>query len=267
MKRLRRKYRFSDVDMLMASTAIVHHLSDNLRELSTVRPNWNEELVDTLKKRIDTGFDKYLGQDPAKELREATTALLSLIKPVLRDIQLLKIQVRVDFGEEADGILKNLGYMDPSWFDKKYRNQEALIGFLKSFEKGMDPELKKKITSRGIAPDLIRRLLDYANRIIEAEVLQENLKINSKKHTRESKKYFNELYLDIIGICKIASSYYKNDLLKKEKFTFSKIIRNLGNTLDNKSGASKIDDGFASAKSDNYRSVTAEDIETENPEQ
>ena len=39
---------------------------------------------------------------------------------------------------------------------------------------------------------------------------------------------FNVIYDEVIGICKKASVYYQYDIIKKEQFTFSKIISNLG---------------------------------------
>ena len=41
---------------------------------------------------------------------------------------------------------------------------------------------------------------------------------------------FNEIYNEIIGICKIASNFYQYDELKKDQFTFSKVVANMNAT-------------------------------------
>lgn len=61
-----------------------------------------------------------------------------------------------------------------------------------------------------------------------ANTLQEQMKSGTKVVTGEMIKRLNALYTQIIGICKIASDFYKNDPVKKEMFTFSKIVKHLG---------------------------------------
>ncbi|WP_025864779.1 hypothetical protein [Prolixibacter bellariivorans] len=57
-----------------------------------------------------------------------------------------------------------------------------------------------------------------------ANISQETLKATTKEVTEEAITVFNEIYKEVIGICKIASSFYKDDKLKKEQFTFSKVV-------------------------------------------
>ena len=46
----------------------------------------------------------------------------------------------------------------------------------------------------------------------------------------EALQEFNNIYVQVIGICKIASSYYQFDTLKKDQFTFTKVVNNMNAT-------------------------------------
>ena len=92
----------------------------------------------------------------------------------------------------------------------------------------MTDSLKTEITSQGMNPALIDKIINLADTFREANAVQENLKESTKEITQEITDTFNSIYDEIIGICKIASVYYQYEPLKKEQFTFSKAISNLG---------------------------------------
>jgi hypothetical protein len=77
---------------------------------------------------------------------------------------------------------------------------------------------------------LIDRIIGYANQLKEANVTQETLKEPSKEVSGEAVNIFNGIYDEIIGICKITSNYYQYDELKKDQFTFSKVVANMNAT-------------------------------------
>jgi hypothetical protein len=52
--------------------------------------------------------------------------------------------------------------------------------------------------------------------------------------SQEAVDTFNGIYTDVMGICKIASKLYKNDPLKKDQFTFSKVARKMGTSIQKK---------------------------------
>ncbi|MBN2518974.1 MAG: hypothetical protein JXB17_00590 [Bacteroidales bacterium] len=221
-----RNYKFKDVEMLMASKTLIKNLSQNLGELSLARSNWTQSFVDTLEAKIDDAIENYLGLDKKKELRDATALVTTIQAPALRDLSFLKKQIEVDFSKTAKSLLKKLGY------DKNHRNahkgdQEALIQLLYSFKKEMNDKLKTEMVSKGTNPELIDRIVSYADQLKTANVSQETLKETTKLVSEEALKLFSEIYDEIIGICKIASIFYQYDSIKKEQFTFSKAINNM----------------------------------------
>ncbi|MDP3916067.1 MAG: hypothetical protein Q8R96_20245 [Bacteroidota bacterium] len=57
-----------------------------------------------------------------------------------------------------------------------------------------------------------------------------NINIHSvnQEGLKEAVDTFNGIYTEVIGIGKIASKFYQNDRLKKDQFTFTKVVKKMG---------------------------------------
>ena len=222
-------YSYKDVDMLLASKTIVESFKSNLAELSLARSSWNEEYVNNLSTKIDYAIEKHLGLDKKKELRNATVNLSSIQTPAIRDLAFLKKQLQIDFaGEKVKyrEMLKDLG------FEKNLRkvqncDQKALIELLSTFSENMTVPLKKEIIEKGTNPELIDRIMNYADQIKQSSVSPETQREITKVISEKAKDTFNEIYNETASICKIASAFYQYDTLKKELFTFGKVLSNM----------------------------------------
>lgn len=222
-----RNYNYKDVDMLLASKTIAQALKEYINDLSMVRSTWTNEYAIGYTSKIDDVIDNVLGLDKKKELRQATARLSAIQAPALRNLSFLKTQIEVDYGDKAEEMLKVLG------FTKNLRNaqrgdQEALIQLLYSFKKNMTEEMQQSIVEKGTNPALITGIIDYANQLLEANVSQETLKETSKALSNEAINALNDIYDETIGICKIAASFYQYEPIKKEQFTFSKVVAQMG---------------------------------------
>lgn len=222
----KRVYGYKDVEMLTASKTITNSFTDNLNELSKIRSNWTPNYIMGLAVSIDSAADKYLGADSKKELRDATVKMSDIMTKALRDLSFLKIQIDVDFDGEAKEINRQLGY---KVYLKRARNrdQQAFIQLLYAFKKGMTDELKERIVDRGTDPQIIESIISYADKAKEFNVEQEGLKGTTKEISEEAIIAFNEIYKEIMGICKIASAYYQYEELKRDQFIFAKVIKNM----------------------------------------
>lgn len=219
-----RNYSYKDVVMLMAAKTILQSMLVYLGELSAARTNWTEAYVANLIRKIDTAIEAFLGLDKKQDLREATE-LLNLIRiPALRDLGFIKTQIEVDFATKAGEILKTLG------LTKNLHNisQEDLIEVLYSFKKGMTDEQKTTITEKGANPVLIDMIIGYADQLQQANLTQEGQKASGKEVSQEAVDTFNEIYNEVIGIGKIASKIYKDNPVRKDQFTFSKVVQKMG---------------------------------------
>ena len=221
-----RNYNFKDVDMLLAAKTIVETLKSNLADLSIARSTWTEDYATNLAAKIDEAIENYLGLDKKKELRDTTANLASIQSPAMRDLSFIKTQIEVDFGKDAKEIIKTLGF-DKNLRSVQNRDQEALIELLYSFKKGLNDNLKNQLIEKGTNPELINRIISYADQLKQTNVSQETLKETTKALSEEALNEFNAIYDEVIGICKIASTFYQFDTLKKDQFTFTKVVSNM----------------------------------------
>ncbi len=218
--------------MCLAAQTISGSFKLNISELSSVRTNWTPEYASDLETRIDGVIENHLGIDAKKELRDASGTLSALMGPAKRDISFFKTQLEADFKEEEEKlqeILKNLG-LTKSLRAAQKDDQEALIELLYAFKTNITDELKVDISSKGMNPVLIDRIIGYAASIKTANINQEGLKETTKEISEETTSAFNAIYDEVIGICKIASNFYQYEPLKKEQFTFSKVVANMSPT-------------------------------------
>jgi len=225
-----RSYHTPDVHMLVASKTIAENFKRLILELGSVRTDWTSQYAESLITRIEDALNTNLGIDSKKDLRSATTIVASLQLPAKRDISFFKIQIDEDFKKDPTKkieILKTLGFAEFLRGVQK-GDQESLIQFLYAFKTNMTAELKAEITAKGLNPELIDNITGYADTFTDADVAQESLKGTTKEITQEVIDVFNAIYDEIIGICKKASKYYQYEPLKKEQFTFAKVLSNLG---------------------------------------
>lgn len=227
-----RPYSCSDEKMLMTCRIIAESFNTNLSELSTLRTDWTEEFATALIARIDKALDEFLGKDAKIDLRKATTNLQNIQVTALRDLSFFKTQIDDDFKNEPSRrteILKSLGFKA---YLKLVQNkkQEPLIQLLYAFKTNMTEELRTEITSKGISPTLIDRIMADASTFQQSNLTQETLKGTSREVTNEMLDEYLGIYDVIIGICKKASNYYRYEPLKRDLFTFSKVLKNLGAT-------------------------------------
>ncbi|KOH44123.1 hypothetical protein [Sunxiuqinia dokdonensis] len=219
-----RNYSVKDEVMLMACKTIVKNMSINLSDLSLVRSNWTEDYVAGLDTKIDTAVNDFLGLDKQKHLRAATDQVEDILKPAIRNLGFLKTQIEVDMGKDAKEILRGLGYTKPL----NALDQEGVITLLYAFKKGMTDDLKAQMLAKGTNPVLIDETIGYAEALQQANLSQEVLKGSSRELSAEAATAFNDIYTEVIGICKIASRIYHDDPVKKSQFTFNKVVARMG---------------------------------------
>jgi len=227
---MKKSFNFRNSEMLLAAKTVSESFVENIDELSQFRTNWTRDYAEKLRQRIDYGIDNYIEMDPRKQLRDATAHLISIQVPALKDLSAIMVQIKVDFPDEADKILRELGFSTNYSKATKHNSQEELIQLLKGFQKGMTQKLRKKIESKGVNPALIDRLIGFADSLMVANTRQEFLKESSKKVSEEATIYMNEIYNEVIGICKIAKGVFDNDPILRNQFTFSKVVRNMNST-------------------------------------
>ncbi|HBL33264.1 MAG TPA: hypothetical protein DDZ96_05520 [Porphyromonadaceae bacterium] len=240
-----RIYQGKDVEMLTTCNIMIDNAIADLPFLSSKRSTWTIEFFTGIKTRISNAFQNYLGIDPKAEVHAATEVVEKLCNDALIDLSEVKTQIGEDYKSNRlrrDEILKALGYAT-FWKRASKKDQEAIAELLSHFATGLTEELKTEFTATGIATETLDRIVAAAKdeTVQQANVKQETLKGDSKDISAEVVTEFNGIYSQTISIGKIATSFHRGDPLMREKFSYSKILKNLNAAprKDEKEGENK----------------------------
>ncbi len=219
------------VNMAIACKVISTHFSENIESLSKARTTWDTAYSAALAARVDAVSATFLGVKTRDELFSATSTLSQLIGPAMEQLATIKTQLGVDFkNDEAKRniIFAKLGFSGRTKISDL--TQSELVALLLAFKRNLTPELVTDITAKGMPAALLQGVADLAEPLDKANTTQEKLKGTVKEASDNVINELNALYTEIIGICKIASNHFKKEPVKKEMFTFTKILRNIGET-------------------------------------
>ncbi|WP_243345479.1 hypothetical protein [Parabacteroides sp. FAFU027] len=236
-------YSCTDIEMVTASLIIAGHFEEHFTELSPLRGNWTPDYLKDLKKRINDTSTKYVSSDNLKGQRDATYSLQEIQSAAKNDVAFFKTQVEEDFRDNPSFCSETLKTLSIEKYirDVQRGSHEALSALLIGFNNGMTEALRQSVTAKGINGTLIDRIISYTDAFQTANVTQEIQKSTSKSNTQEATDALNGIYTEIISICKYASKHYKNDKLRKDRFTFGKVVAQLSGGSKPSSGTTPTD--------------------------
>lgn len=226
----KRLYRCKNVEMILAAQTIAESFKSNITELAEVRTDWTPEYANGFGTRIEQAMETFLGIDPKKGLRAATSALTELQTQAKRDVSFLKTQIEDDFKKDQakrEEMLKSLGFTQ-HFRAAQTGNQAALTSLLSAFKSNLTAEMRQEIVAKGTNSKLIDRIIEQATAFNQANVLQETQKSTIKGLTKEGSDAFNAIYDEVIGLCKKAAKYYQHEPIKRDQFSFSKVLAKQG---------------------------------------
>lgn len=205
---------------------IVQSAVDNKEAITAKRPKYADPFFPDLLQRIQTDKDKYSGLDIAKDLRNSTVYLKSIMTPAKEDLSELYGNLNTDYKNEKGklGEIKTtLGFN--KFFTKVSRgNQEATIGLLDQINLNLTADLETDIITHGSSTGLLTRIKGYRSPLNNAELSQEGKKGKRPELTAEVISEFNSVYSDVIDLCTDCQRIFKNDKAKKDLFVFSKVL-------------------------------------------
>lgn len=215
------------VNFVLASNVVARIFLENISELNAVKTTWTPQYAEEFEARANRIAGEYLGVNNRNQLFKITQVLNSSITTVKDDLITLRKHIEADFKRtpEYDIIMTDLGLKNNT---VKNLTQSELIALALNIKRTLTPELITKITSKGMPATLPQRIADNAATITDYNNQQEKLKNSTKEVTGAMLTELNALYEEIINICKLASDFYKKDPVKKSLFTFSKILKNQG---------------------------------------
>ncbi|MDP4184407.1 MAG: hypothetical protein Q8862_04485 [Bacteroidota bacterium] len=214
---------------LLAYKYIAKRFSENIYELSRVRNNWNAEYAKDLSNRIDQALLKYFDETTATRKITVSEDLGELPSAAIRDLSLLRAEIKVDFHDNSEAMVKlltTLGF-DDFYCGVRSGNRECLLKLLCRVKNNLTDELKTQIVEGGVKASLIEKILNYAEELTKGEACKDLLKYTQTPLSEEAQKELDILHMEIKEICKITSNYYMFDPMKKDQFSISKVLRGM----------------------------------------
>lgn len=236
-----RIYKGSDIHMLTACDVIADHALENLIALESVNPAWSEAYFKEIKERIVALLRDVFGIRSVKTLKEATAELVALQVELLDHLTMLRKQIVAAWRDDTvsqKNILDDLGYSAYWHKAKTNKSQTALIAMLEVFEKGCTPALLDKFAARkisGVSVDFVRNNL---HRLFGLNVTQEGKKDSRKLVTADIIDKFNMVYNDTMLYAGSAQTLFRNDPVRRKEFTYSHVVKQLGESTNGKPGNS-----------------------------
>ena len=224
MGNFRTSYSHNTVDVLLTSNIIAKDFKACIDSFSPIRTDYTVDYADSLIHKSEDALSNLLGVDHQGELRDATKKVRDIMDNAKADLHNFKINVMDDFEDEVAGeILNKLGYN--RFYEEAYHNdQESLMSLLNNFKNSMSEDLRKLVTSEGISSGFIDQIIGYAPEFQEANLVQEELKNHWNEPSIEARREFQNIYDEIIKICKIGRIIYRNNPEMRDRFTFSKVL-------------------------------------------
>lgn len=224
-----RKFPGKTVNFILATKVVASSMDENTSDMLEVNTTWTPEYISQLNTRIDNIASEYMGVNIRNELFKATALLNVAMRFVTEKLVTFKKNIEIDFKGTPDysTMMSELGLNTKSIHDL---TQPQIISMVTNLKRTLTPELIAKITAKGMPASLPASITGKAQEIIDLNTQQEKLKSQTKEATGTMLTRMNDLYKDIIKICKLSADYYKKDRAKKSMFTFTKVMKNMGET-------------------------------------
>lgn len=226
------KYNVKTVDFLIASDTIIDSALANQTFLETKRSTWKIAFFQDIKTQINQAVQTHLGLDSAKQLRDASQIVYTIVANSLVELAEVKVQIEEDFKDtptQKIEILNTLGFTT-YFFNARKGDQEALINLLFQFKTNLTQELNDQIVAKGTAQTTLDAVISRADALKDADVMQEGKKGTRKELTASAINEFNNIYDKIISITRISTKFFKNDKAKSDQFSFTKVAKNINKT-------------------------------------
>ena len=218
-------YPYKTVEMLLGSNVVTKDFKTYIHHFTPVRTPWNDGFADSMIQRTEDALSNLVGVDHRGKLRDSTDRVNEIRDNAKADLYIFKINILGDFEKEvAEEILTKLGYNRYYKDVMENDDQESLMSLLNNFKSSMTEDLKKLVTSEGINPVHIDKIIGYAPEFQEANLKQEELKNHWNEPSTEASREFQSIYEETIRICKVGRIIFRDNPELRDRFTFSKVM-------------------------------------------
>lgn len=223
-----RKYKGTDAQMLMATGYIADRGIMHVEVLSARRPQWKDPYFPDLKVRITAAFSKNIGADTLWQLKEATATVEGTLSAAHRGLMDLKVEVEVGFRKNPTRMNALLTELGLNKLTAKNSKQSSYVDLLFTLKSNLTPAVKAELVEAGANPAAIDTLLQQATQLIASNDEQEALKVNRKNVNKVNVEELNDIYDEVISVCKLVGTYFVGNKELLEQFSFNSALKAQG---------------------------------------
>ena len=219
----------SATNFVTAAGVVITNAKANQKKLAEEATTITVKSLNDLDARVLEAKTKYIGQDKKKEQRDNTASVKISQDAALAGLGSVKntIETKIKDKAQRQELLVTLGFN--TYFAKaNKKNQQALTSLLNHFSTNLTAAIRTQLEAAGVSKKRIDDLLLAVSGFDNANTNQETTKGTTLRLTETATDFLNELYTDIMTICKAGQRVFKNDPALKALFVLSKIIANLG---------------------------------------
>jgi hypothetical protein len=212
-----------------------------IRNYMELQPNFsarNPDMTVAYGQEIETRINQAIisfTTDKKQEQKAATRDIKAIIAESKVKLSDLFTDIAVVFRSDKPkvDILKNeLGY---TRFNRKANEnvQEAIIQYLFTFADNL-PAYRSELTEKKIPDSRLDEIIKLAQECKNANITQELSKSKSRQLTAEQQAEVNTLYTEVMAICRLGKSIFRQDKEKWQLFNFKSVIEAFGGTRTKK---------------------------------
>jgi len=227
-------YNVSQIALLQTILVILDSVKNLLSRFTEHFTNYNEAFVDAFITRVQN--DKQLiGLNTQNTQKESTQSLIQLGDQGVDLLNNMRVLIEVAYKKTPDRrdlIISNLGLTKLKNQTNKY-SKHLLSSVFNTFIHTI-PDYKTEIIAQGVNENKINALTTLADQYIQAATTQVINKGQSVKLTTEQQLELNDLYAEIMAICKLGQNIFKDEPEKQALFNFTAIARRYKGTRQKK---------------------------------
>lgn len=217
---------------ILASQKIAQSFSENIFELAHIRTDWTPEYARQLRERIKSAKATYLPNEIYCRNVAKQHYIHELMTSSLINISILRELIKVEFRNDPrfqKQVFEELGYND-LYSEAKNGDYRSLFFLTKLFHENMTPDIREKLISKTIPIALIDRVTAYHHEMKDY-VACFDLINGSMKLSEEGKKVIGDIFSEIKDICRVVSTYYMLNSVKRDQFSFFRVMHNLNHSI------------------------------------
>ena len=231
---MKRNYPCSQIALLQTSLVILNSMEMLLSRFTEHFTLYNADYVIAQRQRVTDAF-QMIGLNTQTDKKESTQTLTQIantaIKAIDSIITTIGIAQKIN-PERATLIISNLA-LSRLISQKNKSAKQLLSGVLNTYINTL-PEYKAELIEKGVGESKLTELENLATQYIETATSQTINKGQSVKLTVEQQQELNDLYAEIMDVCRLGKRIFKDEPEKLALFNFSAIADRYKSTRQKK---------------------------------